>query len=92
MSINILKRVYWLSLTIMKKVLSLYEYKVGKNSEEYRYFKKEVMDYFYIELNKFYQDLLKQGLVEKCSCDAKIRKGYSNCESCGGSGYKDKDK
>lgn len=88
MQINLLKELYWLCLTIMKKILSLYEYKVGKDSDEYRYFKKEVMDYFYNELTKFYQNLTKKGYVEKCLCGAKIRKGYSNCESCGGSGYK----
>lgn len=90
MQINVLKQVYWLSLTIMKKILSLYEYKVGKNSEEYKYFKREVMNFFYDELNKFYQNLIKDGYAERCSCESRLRKGYSSCDNCGGSGYKKK--
>ena len=86
MQINLLKEFYWLCLTIMKKILSLYEYKVGKNSEEYKYFKREVMDFFFLELNKFYQNLLKQGYAERCPNNCKLRQGYSKCE-CGGSGY-----
>lgn len=74
----------------MKKILSLYEYKVGRDTDEYKYFKREVMDYFYNEMNKFYENLIKLQYAEKCSCGAKLRKGYSKCDDCGGSGYKEK--
>jgi len=87
---NIIKELYWENLTIMKKILSLYEYKAGRDSEEYLFFKKEVMEYFYGELNKFYKNLEKQGEVEKCSCKANLRQGYRPCDDCGGSGYRKK--
>ena len=82
------KKIYWENLTIMKKILSLYEYKVGKGSEDYKYFKQEVMSFFYDELNRFYNDLVRQGIVEKCDCGASLRKGYKPCEDCGGSGFR----
>lgn len=88
MKVNVIKLVYWMNLTIMKKILSLYEYKVGKQSNEYRYFKREVMDFFYMELRLFYTDLVKQGYAEDCPCGANLRQGYSKCEQCGGSGFK----
>lgn len=87
MKINLIKTTYWMCLSIMKKILSLYEYKVGKNSEEYRYFKQQIMDFFFLELGKFYKELLKQGLVKNCECKASLRCGFSKCEYCGGSGY-----
>jgi len=87
---NIIKAIYWMNLTIMKKILSLYEYKVGRDTDEYKYFKKEVMDYFYNELHKFYETLVKAQYAEKCNCDSKLRKGYNKCDLCGGSGYKPK--
>ena len=85
------KKIYWENLTIMKKILSLYEYKVGGGSEDYKYFKQEVMSFFYDELNRFYNDLVRQGIVEKFSCGASLRKCYKPCEDSGGSGYRKKE-
>lgn len=87
MKANIIKKLYWENLTVMKKVLSLYEYKAGKDSEEYKFFKQQVMDFFFLELNKFYKELMKEGSISKCDCGASIRRGYSSCVKCGGSGY-----
>ena len=63
---------------------------MGKRTDEYKYFKKEVMNFVYDGLTKFYVDLLKKDLVKRCSCGATIRRGYSSCKNCGGSGYKAK--
>ena len=90
MNSDIIKQIFWLCLGIMKNILSLAEFKMGKTTEEYKYFKKEVMNYVYDGLSKFYKELLKKDLVVKCSCDSKIRRGYSSCVHCGGSGYKAK--
>ncbi len=91
MKIKVIKTIYWMNLTIMKKVLSLYEYKVGKDTDEYRYFKKEVMSYFYDNLKKFYNDLVKEGYSQRCECSANLRQGYKDCEKCGGCGFHEKE-
>ncbi|MHA1754544.1 MAG: hypothetical protein ACTSYR_03395 [Candidatus Odinarchaeia archaeon] len=88
MNSEVIKQIFWLCLGIMKNILSLAEFKMGKKTDEYRYFKKEVMNFVYDGLSKFYKDLMKQGMVSKCNCGARIRKGYSSCGYCGGSGYK----
>ena len=90
MKTEIIKQVFWLCLGIMKNILSLAEFKMGKKTDEYKYFKKEVMNFVYDGLSRFYEDLLKQEIVRKCNCGATIRRGYSSCKSCGGSGYKSK--
>jgi hypothetical protein len=87
MNSEVLKEIFWLCLGIMKNILSLAEFKLGKNTDDYKYFKKEVMDYFYNGLNKFYENLVKKSILKKCVCGAKLRHGYSPCKDCGGSGY-----
>jgi hypothetical protein len=74
----------------MKSILSLAEFKLGKNTTDYKYFKKEVMDYFYNGLSKFFENLEKKGHVKRCDCGAKLRQGYNPCPKCGGSGYTNK--
>ena len=86
------KEIFWMSLSIMKGILSLAEFKMGKNTDEYRYFKKEVMNQFYNNLKIFFDKLLEEGEIKKCECLAKLRKGYSKCNRCGGSGYRNKQK
>ena len=88
MNTDILKEIFWLCLGIMKSILSLAEFKLGKNSDDYKYFKSEVMNYFYNSLNKFYENLLKKKILERCPCSAKLRRGYSTCKDCGGCGYR----
>jgi hypothetical protein len=87
MNTDIIKEIFWLCLGIMKSILSLAEFKLGKNTDDYKYFKKEIMDYFYNGLNKFYENLLKKNILKRCTCGAKVRHGYSPCKDCGGSGY-----
>ena len=87
MKADVVKEIFWFSLSIMKSILSLAEFKLGKNSDDYKYFKKEVMDYFYNNLYKFYENFVKKGIFEHCTCGAKLRHGYSSCSNCGGSGY-----
>ena len=90
MNATIVKEIFWLCLGIMKNILSLAEFKMGKKTDEYKYFKKEVMNYVYDGLMAFYRNLEKKGILTKCGCSAKLRHGYSNCPNCGGSGYKAK--
>lgn len=88
MRADVIREIFWLCLSIMKSILSLAEFKLGKNSDDYRYFKAQVMDFFFNGLSKFYQNLLKKGILEHCPNNCKIRHGYSKCDFCGGCGYK----
>ena len=91
MKIQIAREFFLCSLTIMKSVLSLAEFRMGKQSEEYVYFKKQVMDYFYNNLFQLFEKLQNNKVLMKCSCQSKLRKGYNKCEFCGGSGYRNID-
>ena len=88
MNSEIVKQIFWLCLGIMKNILSLAEFKMGKKSDEYKFFKREVMNFVYDGLTKFYEDLKNKGIVKKCSCGSRVRKGYDSCTNCGGSGYR----
>ena len=84
---DVAKETFWLCLNIMKRVLSLAEFKLGKNTPDYAYFKKEVMDYFYNDLTKHFDSLESKNILKKCDCASKLRHGYNPCVKCGGSGY-----
>jgi len=90
MNIQIAKNRFLSTLSIMKKILDLGEFKLGKKSDDYKYFKKQVMDYFYKALKKEFKLLVDEKIIEKCDCKANLRQGYSSCDLCGGSGYKNK--
>ncbi|MDX1371741.1 MAG: hypothetical protein R3321_04690 [Nitrososphaeraceae archaeon] len=72
----------------MKRVLDLVAFKFEKSSDTYKYFKKQIMEYFYSSLKDFFTVLSSDKVVEKCPCGANLRNGYSPCKDCGGSGYK----
>lgn len=74
-------------LAAMKEVLKLGEFKIGKGTEEYRYFKKVVMDQFYNPMSAIFAAMEKEGLIKKCSCGKSLRHGYDSCPTCNGSGY-----
>ncbi len=85
-NIQIAKIIFLSSLSIMKKILNLAEFKLGKNSDDFKYFKSKTMDYTYEGLQKLFSNLESKKVVKKCKCKHSLRKGYSDCE-CGGSGY-----
>jgi hypothetical protein len=87
---QIAKLIFHNQLYIMKKILDLGEFKLGKKSDDYQYFKKEVMDYTYNGLKKLFKQLFDEKIIVKCSCDANLRHGYTDCDLCGGCGYKTK--
>jgi hypothetical protein len=89
---NIAKSVFVMQLGIMKNLLTLFEFKFGgRDSDQYKYVKEQIMNYVYEGLKKFYQEGVELGIFEKCPCGANLRKGFRNCE-CGGSGFHDKIK
>lgn len=85
------KEVFLNDLEIMKEVLSLAEFKLGKDSADYEYFKRQTMNFFYNNLIRLFQKLESNSILIKCECAAKLRHGFSPCEKCGGSGYKNKE-
>lgn len=74
-------------LSGMKEVLKLGEFKIGKGTEEYRYFKKVVMDQFYNPMSFVFSHMEKAGMLKRCPCNNTLRHGYNSCSGCNGSGY-----
>lgn len=90
MNLQIAKIIFHTCLAIMKKILDLIAFKYDKKSDDYKYFKKQIMDYFYNGLKDLFKVLSEQKMIEKCHCKANLRQGYKPCEKCGGSGYKNR--
>lgn len=87
---NISKVIFLNSLSIMKDYLDLMAFKFGKNTDEYTYLKKEIMNYAYGGLLKTFKELEKDGVLTKCECSANLRHGFKKCSKCSGSGYRSK--
>ena len=86
------KEIWDLELSIMKSQLKLGEFKFGgRESEQYRFFKENTMNHVYEGTKRFFQKMEKAGLFERCECGANLRHGWTGCEKCGGSGWKDKE-
>lgn len=77
------KSLFESQLGIMKRILKLGEFKFGKDTDQFRFFKEEVMNAVYDGNKKFFQ----QENFDKCDCGANMRHGWSDCPKCGGSGY-----
>lgn len=91
MKLQIAREVFLFGLSVMKSILSLLEFKLGKNSEDYKYLKGQIMDFFYNGLLKLYKRLESDNSLEQCTCGAHIRLGYQKCDKCSGCGYKNKE-
>lgn len=83
---QIAKAIFHKNLSIMKKILDLGEFKLGKKSDDFKYYKKQVMDFFYKDLKKLFKQFEDEKILKRCVKKCSLRKGYSDCE-CGGSGY-----
>lgn len=88
MKLQIAKIIFLTALSIMKKILDLAEFKLGKQSDEYKYYKSQVMLAFYSGLQDLFKTLKDNKIVENCPCKADLKQGYASCSNCGGSGYK----
>jgi len=84
--IQIAKEIYLMNLSIMKKILDLISFKYDNRTSEFKYMKKQIMDYFYNTLNNKFKSLEDSKILKKCECGTNVRKGYKNC-SCGGAGF-----
>ena len=82
------KAIYLRMMIAMKAILDLGEFRIGdKNSKEFRYFKKVVMDEFYNAMTELFARMEERGEIKKCPCGTTIRDGYSSCPLCNGAGH-----
>ena len=84
--LSLTKEFFLLNLAIMKETLDLISLKFDKKSDNYRIFKKEIMNTTYNNLRSFYKRLVKENRARLCSNKCDLRQGYSKCP-CGGSGF-----
>ena len=87
---NLAKSIFEMQLGIMKRILKLGEFKFGKDSEQFRFYKEETMNSVYENSKKFFLQGVSEGVFEKCSCGANLRHGWTECTLCAGAGYRDK--
>ena len=85
--INLAKEIYLSNLNTVKKILDLLSYKLGKESEEFKYLRKELFDYSYNNLKKLFIKMESQKLIKRCPKQCSLRNGYTTCEHCNGSGF-----
>lgn len=80
--------VYQETLSAMKRILDLGEFKIGAaNSKDFAFFKREVMDSIYSSLRNAFKEMEREGVVRECPyCNSDLRKGWEPC-TCRGSGY-----
>ena len=78
--------IYIHRLGVMKSILDLGAYRLGKKTDEYKFYKREVMNYIYDDFLSLMKEFEKCGLVKKCSCGANVRHGYKADCVCRGSG------
>jgi len=83
---QIAKAIYLKELAVMKKILDLLAFKFDQRTNEFKYMKKQIMDYFYDTLNNKFRYLVNLKILKKCDCGTNVRKGYRKCK-CGGSGF-----
>lgn len=82
------KAIYLRNMSGMKEILKMGEFRIGKrDSSEYKFFKKVVMDEYYNAMLEIFTKLEEKGLFMKCPCGTTIRQGYKTCDKCSGSGH-----
>jgi len=92
MKIQLAKLIFLNNLSVMKAILDLLEFKLGKKSDDYKYAKKKVMDSTYKNLQGTFKTLTDEKILVRCECKSKLRQGYKDCKYCGGSGYRNEIK
>ena len=86
MQIQLAGQIFLMNLSILKKTLDLLEFKYGKESDSFKFMKKQTFDFFYNEMKKLFKKLEEDGLIKKCPNKCNMRQGYQEC-ICKGSGY-----
>lgn len=82
------KAIYLRNMAGMKEILNMGEFRIGnRESKEYKFFKKVVMDEYYNAMSDLFASLEAKGILMKCPCGTSIRLGYKPCSRCNGSGH-----
>lgn len=82
------KAIYLRNMSGMKEILNMGEFRIGnRESKEYKFFKKVVMDEFYNAMTDLFAKLEGRGVLMKCPCGTSIRQGYKPCSRCNGAGH-----
>lgn len=77
-------------LSCMKSILRIGEFKFGKKTDDFVYYKRQVMDAFYGGLKRLFESA---EMFSKCECNSNMRQGWGDaCKICYGSGFKMKSK
>ena len=90
--IQVARLIFLNSLSTMKKLLDLMAFKLDKRTADYKYIKSQIMDFTYNNLLKLFKSLTDENIITKCECGHSLRKGYSSCPKCSGSGFRNKEK
>ena len=91
MNLQISAIIYLKAMNAMKKTLDLIAFKMDGRTNDFKYAKEEIMNYFYNNLKDMFKELEKADIIEKCPCGTTLRHGYKKCD-CRGSGYINKNK
>ena len=91
-NIQIAKLIFLKTIDSMKKTLDLAEALFDMRTKQFKFFKTQLMDIVYNNLNKLFKHLEEEKIIKKCPCGANLRKGYKSCLKCNGSGYCNADK
>ena len=86
-NVQVGKIIFERQLSIMKQILRMGEFKFGRDTEQYKFFKEKVMDSVYIGTRVLFKDLEKEGVLKVCDCKGNVRDGYSGCSFCSGCGF-----
>jgi hypothetical protein len=85
---QVAKAIFLREITGMKNILNMGEFRIGnRNSSEFKYFRKVVMDEYYQAMIDLFTKLQTKGVLKKCQCNADIREGYDACPLCNGAGW-----
>jgi hypothetical protein len=61
------------------------------DDDNYPYYKRQIMEFTYSDLEDDFQMLVDMGDLQKCECNASLRHGWSECPYCSGAGYRQKE-
>jgi hypothetical protein len=86
MNIQIARTIYLTQLNILKKILDLLQLKFGKESDDFKYLKSQIFNYFYSDMDKLFKQMENDKIIKRCPKKCSIRHGYTDCQ-CSGSGY-----
>lgn len=74
----------------MKDLLDMV--KVICDNDNFSYYKRQIMEFFYSDMEEDFQMLVDTGVLQKCECRASLRHGWTECPYCSGAGYRQAEK